>query len=245
MKKKPSSSPSNGWMSARSSCRYSEFDSSTPARNAPSDIDSPAAEAIQAVPATVSNAVAVKTSGVRAPPISRNIRGSSTRPPSRMAPTAASPTPTSRHGSAPGKACACAASNGTRATSGMNDRSWNSSTAKPSRPARPSRSCRSPSIGSTIAVEDKARPAPSATQALQPRAVAAWISPARTAAQSAIWAEPRPNTDRRSVQSRRGRSSSPIRNSSMTTPSAETVSIEATFETIPRPRGPIATPPSR
>ena len=38
MKKKPSNSPSNGAMSASSSCRYSDSDSSTPAMNAPSDM---------------------------------------------------------------------------------------------------------------------------------------------------------------------------------------------------------------
>ena len=42
MKKKPSSRPSNGAMSACSSWRYSDSDSSTPAMNAPSDGDRPA-----------------------------------------------------------------------------------------------------------------------------------------------------------------------------------------------------------
>ena len=69
MKKNPSSSPSNGAMSASSSWRYSEPDSSTPAMNAPSDIDSPASAASSAVPATISSDAAVNNSGVRAPPI--------------------------------------------------------------------------------------------------------------------------------------------------------------------------------
>ncbi len=42
MKKQPSSSPSNGSISACNSCRYSELDSRTPARKAPSDMDRPA-----------------------------------------------------------------------------------------------------------------------------------------------------------------------------------------------------------
>ena len=72
MKKNPSSSPSNGAMSASSSLRYSDPDSSTPAMNAPSDGDSPAAEASNAVPVTMSNATVVNTSGVLAPPMARN-----------------------------------------------------------------------------------------------------------------------------------------------------------------------------
>ncbi len=43
----------------------------------------------------------------------------------------------------------------------MNARSWNSSTANPSRPARLFSRSASASIGSTIAVDDIASPAPS------------------------------------------------------------------------------------
>ena len=54
MKKNPSSSPSNGAMSASSSWRYSDSDSSTPAMNAPSDGDSPPSVASVAAPTTIS-----------------------------------------------------------------------------------------------------------------------------------------------------------------------------------------------
>ncbi len=98
MKKKPSSSPSNGSMSACNSCRYSESDSSTPAMNAPSDMDSPASLARKAVPTTMSRAVAVNTSGVRAPPIRRNTTGTRNRPPIRMVATVPTASITERHG---------------------------------------------------------------------------------------------------------------------------------------------------
>ena len=62
MKKSPSSRPLNGSMSASSSWRNSESASSTPARNAPSDIDSPIFSMISAEPTTSSSAAAVKTS---------------------------------------------------------------------------------------------------------------------------------------------------------------------------------------
>ena len=72
-KNRPSSSPSKGAMSACTSCRYSESDSSTPAMKAPSDMDSPAQAANSAVPSTISRAVAVKISGVRAPSTARRM----------------------------------------------------------------------------------------------------------------------------------------------------------------------------
>ncbi len=75
MKKNPSSSSSNGAISASSSWRYSDPDSSTPAMKAPSDGDSPAAETSSAVPVTMNNATAVNSSGVRAPPMARNSGG--------------------------------------------------------------------------------------------------------------------------------------------------------------------------
>src|SRR5208283_4420240 len=67
IKKNPSSSPSNGAMSASSSWRYSDPDSSTPAMNAPSDGDSPPSVANVAAPTTISSETAVNTSGVFAP----------------------------------------------------------------------------------------------------------------------------------------------------------------------------------
>ena len=62
MKKSPSSRPLNGSTSASSSWRNSESASSTPARNAPSDIDRPIASITSAATITTSSAAAVNTS---------------------------------------------------------------------------------------------------------------------------------------------------------------------------------------
>ena len=126
----------------------------------------------------------------------------------------------------------------------MNAKSWNSSTANPSRPARLCNKSRSASIGSTIAVDDIASPAPS-TAAPAHGTPAPCASAASTAPLTTTCAEPSPNTARRITQSRRGRSSSPIRNSSMTTPSDAISAIWSTSVTSRRPDGPIATPASR
>ncbi len=242
MKKKPSSRPSNGSISACNSWRYSLPDSSTPARKAPSDMDSPAALASAAAPTTVSRARVVNISGVRAPPMARNAGRMRNRPPIRMATIAPPPRATSSQGTWSGTSAP--PSSGTRATSGIKARSWNSSTAKASRPAGvPSRS-RSASIGSTMAVEDMARPVPS-TAAPAHAMPAVWASAASTAAHTATWAVPRPNTARRMTHRRCGRSSSPIRNSSMTTPSSDTWAMSLRSVTRRSPDGPMATPASR
>ncbi len=62
MKNSPSSRPLKGSMLASSSWRYSESASSTPARKAPSDIDSPTATISSETPMTTSRAAAVKIS---------------------------------------------------------------------------------------------------------------------------------------------------------------------------------------
>ena len=65
MKNKPSNNPLNGSMSASSAWRYSDSDSSTPARNAPRAMESPMCSRSRAVPSTTSNARAVNTSRTR------------------------------------------------------------------------------------------------------------------------------------------------------------------------------------
>src|SRR2546430_656737 len=62
MKNRPSSSPLNGSMSSSSSCRYSLSASITPARNAPSAIDSPTHAISAAVPRTSSSVNPTNTS---------------------------------------------------------------------------------------------------------------------------------------------------------------------------------------
>ena len=126
----------------------------------------------------------------------------------------------------------------------MNARSWNSSTAKVSRPAGVVSRSRSASIGSTIAVDDIARPAPS-TIAPGQAMPAAWASAASAAPLIATCAVPRPNTARRITHSRCGRTSRPIRNSSITTPRLAIEAIASTSVTSRSPAGPMTMPASR
>ena len=72
MKKRPSSKPLNGSMSASSSWRYSLSASSTPARNAPSAIERPTLWNNNAVPSTTSSPAAVKASCTRVLAITRS-----------------------------------------------------------------------------------------------------------------------------------------------------------------------------
>ena len=199
---------------------------------APSEADRPAREAINAVPVTISRAVVVNTSGVRAPPMTRNSGGSRNRPATRIAAIAATPRTTPCQGTWLGSVCRT--SRGTSATRGMKDRSWNSSTAKPSRPAREVSRSRSASIGSTMAVEDIASPVPSTTAPAQAMPVV-WAMAARAAAHSSRCMVPRPNTLRRITHRRCGRTSRPIRNSSMTTPRLAILAICCTLVTRRRP----------
>ena len=125
----------------------------------------PPAVAMKAALATTSRATMVNTSGVLAPPIARNSGRSRKRPPTRMTAMAATPRATSSQGTWSGTSLLD--SSGAMATNGMNAMSWNSSTAKASRPAGVRSRSRSASSGSTIAVEDIARPAPSTTEPCQ------------------------------------------------------------------------------
>ncbi len=81
MKNRPSSRPLKGSICDSSSCRNSESDSSTPARNAPRPALSPASCMNQAVPSTTSSALAVNTSGIRVRATTRNMCRRSSRPP--------------------------------------------------------------------------------------------------------------------------------------------------------------------
>ncbi len=85
-KNRPSSRPLNGSRSASSSCRNSLSASSTPARNAPRDMESPTWRARIATTMTVSNAAAVKTSVtlIRANG-TRSAGRSNSRPPTTIA----------------------------------------------------------------------------------------------------------------------------------------------------------------
>ena len=72
MKNTASSSPLNGSISLSSSCRYSLFASTTPARKVPSAGLSPTWLISSAIPMISSSAVAVNSSRSRVPAITRN-----------------------------------------------------------------------------------------------------------------------------------------------------------------------------
>ncbi len=241
MKKKPSSRPSNGSTSACSSCRYSDSASTTPAAKAPRDRGRPAAPASAAAPTTISSAVAVNSSRVRAPPMALKIGRSRKRPASRIAPMA--PT-TFRIDSQMGVALCSPARIGTKAIRGMEARSWNSRTEKLSRPEARVNSPRSASKGRTMAVDDRASPKPSMAAPAHGAPVR-WAMPENTAPVTSIWAEPSPNTERRMAQIRARRSSRPMMNSSIKTPSSLMSAMLVTSVTSRRPDGPIRTPATR
>ncbi len=136
-------------------------------------------------------------------------------------------------------------SSGSSATAGMIAKSWNSSTEKALRPDWLASKPRSAIIGSAIAVEDSASPKPITTAAGPGSPSSQTPSPAITAAVNPTCAPPSPSTDLRMTHSRAGRSSSPIRNSSMTTPSSEACAIASTLVTSPSPAGPTAKPAAR
>ncbi len=136
------------------------------------------------------------------------------------------------------------ASKGTRAIIGTEAMSWNSSTAKASRPEVKASSFRSASSGSTIAVEERVSPSPRIAPPGQgaPAMMARAVSSAPV---TATWAAPRPNTERRIDQIRGRRSSRPMMNSSISTPSSLISEMLPTSVTSLSPDGPIRAPATR
>ena len=119
------------------------------------------------------------------------------------------------------------ANSGTSAISGIAARSWNSSTAKASLPCRVVSSPFSSSTCSANAVEDSdsARPMNKACARLSPSAMPIAASTSEVAISCAV---PSPKIAERMAQSLTGRSSSPITNSSITTPNSPNCSTAPT-----------------
>ena len=113
------------------------------------------------------------------------------------------------------------------------------------RPALVVSNSRSASMGSTMAVEERERPNPVTAAAAGVNPNRTMVAAAITTAVTATCAPPSPRTDRRITQRRAGRNSSPIRNSSMMTPSSETCRIASTSVTSPSPPGPMTSPAAR
>ena len=128
MKNRPSSSPLNGSTAASISWRYSDSASSTPPRNAPSAIDSPACSKASAITSTRSRAKAVKISRRRVRAMWRNTGRATRRPP----PSVSTITAAGERELLPGECVEPLAvpSSGSSASIGITAMSWNSSTAK-------------------------------------------------------------------------------------------------------------------
>ena len=243
MKKSPSSKPLNGSMSVSSSRRYSLSASSTPARNAPSAIDSPTACISAAVATTSSSDAAVKISGVSLRAIQRNAGRSSKRPPS----TIAAMTPIAFAAPSqppPSLACGPKASNGTSARIGIAATSCSSATLKMLCPELVPSRLRSASTPRPIAVDDIARPKAPTTASRQ-SAPAATPTAAISAAEPSSCTLPQPKIGLRSDHRRRGSSSSPTRKSISTTPNSANRSISFGSVTSCNPHGPMRMPAPR
>ncbi len=245
MKNSPSSSPLKGSRSVSSSRRYSLSASSTPARKAPSAIDSPTDSISAAVATTSSSDAAVKISGVSLRAIQRSAGRSASRPPSTISATTPTALAAPHQPSLPaGASAAATASSGSSARIGMAAMSCSSATLSTLCPERVAIRLRSLSTPRPMAVDDSARPSPatSASRQSTPKArPAARIS----SVEPAICTLPQPKIGRRSAHSRLGSSSSPTRKSISTTPNSAKCRMVAVSVTSRRPKGPMAMPAAR
>ncbi len=223
MKKSPSSRPLNGAMSVSSACRYSELASSTPARKAPSAIESPASAISSAMPNTSSSANAVKISRTPDTAIRRITGRVRKRPITTTITIAARPFSAScQPGSPPGWSVP---SRGTRAISGIAAMSWNSSTANALRPTGAPSRLRSLIVWTAIAVDDIASASPATSAPCQVTPAIHSATPS-AAPQATICRAPPPNTGPRSSIRRLKSSSRPIRNNINTTPNSAKCRID-------------------
>ena len=244
MKNRPRNRPLNGSMCDSSSCRNSESASSTPARNAPRPIDSPAHCINHAVPTTTSSALALNTSTICARATTRNSCRSTKRPPITTAAITTTALSTDAIGGADCASALAWPSSGMAASSGIATRSWNSRIANATRPWSAPSSLRSASSCRPTAVDDSARPRPMISGAFQPTVKKA-MTPPMAAADSSTCSPPVPNTLRRSTHSRAGDSSRPMMKSIITTPNSDAASTSSGSGTSFSPSGPMATPATR
>ena len=209
-------------MSVSSSRRYSLSASSTPAKNAPSAMDSPTNCINAAMPTTSSSDAAVKISGVSLLAIQPSSGRSSKRPPKMMPPTTAmilrASSPRFDWANASFEP-AITAKSGSRAKIGMAATSCSNRIENPACPLDVGIRLRSPMACSAIAVLDSASPRPATSAICQPtpKAIAA---PVMAALHASICALPQPKMGRRKSHRRFGSSSSPTKNSISTTPNS-------------------------
>ena len=253
MKNRPSSSPRNGSISASSSRRNSLSASITPARKAPSAGDSPTSSMSEATATTSSSAVAVKISRRPAEAMKRKAG----------ARQVAAATDHHRDGAedgepaldgrqfrerAPAGLCHRVAGRGEERQGGeeRDDRQvleqQHAEAREPPPPragARARRAWRARSRSTTSPARCRP-PRPAASRGRPPRRPARSPHPPPTS-----WAAPSPKIEPRSCQSSAGRTSSPIRNSRITTPNSAKSTTAAASPASPSTSGPISTPASR
>jgi hypothetical protein len=241
MKNRPSSKPSKGLICASSSWRNSESASSTPARNAPRPIVSPASCMIHAAPSTTSNALAVNTSGISVRATMRNICRSNNRPPTITPAIAATALTIAIHDTPSPRA---PPSSGIAASKGIAARSWNNRIAKANRPYPVVNALRSASNCRPTAVEENASDNPTTVAAphSSPRENP---SSDRAMPQVNICRPPAPNTGLRITCKREGESSRPMTKSSITTPISLAANTGSTLRITRKPYGPSTTPAAR
>ncbi len=242
MKNSPSSSPLNGSMSSSSWWRYSDSASITPARKAPSAIDSPTRSIMAATPITSSREKPTKTSRWPVPAMTRKSGRSAKRPAATSSTIMASARAAASHSRLP-RDCS-GASRASSSMSGITARSWNRSTEKLACPPGVPSSRFSCSVASAMAVEDMAKPMPatsatiSGTPSATPQAVTA-------ASVATTCTAPIPRIERRICHRRCGLSPSPTKKSRSTTPNSANCRIASGSDTSFSPDGPIAMPAAR
>ena len=212
----------------------------SPARNAPSASDAPAAAVPSAVSVPIKITAIRNSSRLRVLRIARRARGTTVR--------AATTTPTTTNAALPnastspsGPPSALPARNGSTSMIGTTHRSWKISTPVARRPCGASISPLSVSTLRTIAVLDSAikNPRNNATRQLDRNAMPT-ASVARTV--NPICADPAARTWRPISLSRLSENSMPIVNSSRMTPTSARLSTRWGSETRPRALGPSRMP---
>mmetsp|Transcript_37280 Transcript_37280/g.100900 ORF Transcript_37280/g.100900 Transcript_37280/m.100900 type:complete len:367 (+) Transcript_37280:1111-2211(+) len=245
MKKRPSRRPRNGTMSASTWYRYLVSDRSTPARKAPSVLESPRPSVKIDIPVTVSRMSDRKASCDLDRATTKKILFRINRPMKAIVDSAIEAL-TMDDESACTKFCPPPARSGMPTSIGTIARSWKSSIPNAARPWRVLSSSLSRRSCSTNADDERASPPPITT--LAGPATLGKTSGARAAKTSVvttICAVPNPKTSFL-IDTRRSRlSSSPISKRKKTIPSSARASIVCRSLTAPRPDGPSTHPDSR
>ncbi|MNF82417.1 hypothetical protein D3C84_647230 [compost metagenome] len=215
-----------------------------PARNAPRAGDKPSRWVSHAVSNTITRASSTNSSADRDAATSWNSRGNSSRLASSRPPNNTRVLPRVK-GSAQYHGCSLLPANtGTRVNNSTATTSWNNNTPMAFWPWLLKISPRLVNSLLTMAVEDKASPAPSNNAAIA-GAPSMASNPARTAPEHSTCRLPRPNTTRRSSSIFDRENSNPSENSRNTTPSSARSGSSSLSLTQSSAVGPTASPTQR